>query len=37
MPYGLEKFKRFAINVWNIDATNTPMLSKNIPKEFTIN
>ena len=22
MPYGLEKFKRFAINVWNIDATN---------------
>ena len=22
MPYGLEKFKRFAINVWNIDAAN---------------
>ena len=22
MPYGLDKFKRFAINVWNIDATN---------------
>lgn len=22
MPYGLEKFKRFAINVWNIDSAN---------------
>ena len=22
MPYGLEKFKRFAINVWNIDSSN---------------
>ena len=21
MPYGLEKFKRYAINVWNVDPT----------------
>ena len=22
MPYGLEKFKRYAINVWNVDPTD---------------